>query len=184
MAVVSDIHTVSDRMLNALLYPLAGWGLSVAGLFMMGQVQWALQLLYPLAMWQTGLTAWWGTGLLRRLRADEVTNPQANAGVPSVGRILAASALCPVVVFFCRDPFDTANWSLSFGVLLVAAVAWVAVNGLVRVPGKWSHGAALLVACAALPVSATGSVTVASLSGWYHTVVDAAPIPDILPPGD
>jgi len=38
-----------------------------------------------------------------------------------------------------------------------------------------------VVACAALPISATGSVTVASLSGWYHTVVEATPLPDVLP---
>ena len=178
---VSDLHTVSDRMLNALLYPLAGWGLAVAGLFLADHVAWALQLLYPLALWQAGITFFWGTDLLKRLAAGEVTNPQANAGVTSVGRILAASALSPVLVFFCRDPFDPANWSISAGVVFIAGVAWVAVNGLVRVPGKWSHGAALVVACAALPISATGSVTVASLSGWYHTVVEATPLPDVLP---
>ena len=129
---VSDLHTVSDRMLNSLLYPLAGWGISVAGLFMMGEVQWALQLLYPLAMWQTALTAKWGTNLLKRLREGEVDNPQANAGVTSVGRILAASALSPVLVFFCRDPFEPSNWSTSFGVVVVAAAAWVMEAPAVR----------------------------------------------------
>lgn len=178
---ISDIHTVSDRMLNLLLYPVAGWGVSLLGLWALDLSAWALQLLYPLALWQAGVTAVWGRALLARLREGEVDNPQANAGVRSVGRILVATALCPIVVFFCRDPLAPGAWSSSVGVAAVAALFWVLVNGLVRVPGKWSHGAALIAAALALPMSATGSVTVASMHGWYMTVVEATPLPDVLP---
>jgi len=178
---VSDIHTVSDRMLNLLLYPVAGWGVGLIGLYVLDQTAWALQLLYPLALWQGAIAAWWGRDLLRRLDREEVTYPQANAGVRSVGRILVATALCPILVFFAHDAFAPGTWSTGFGVLMVSAVSWVAVNGLVRVPGKWSHGAALVVAVLALPVSATGSVTVASMLGWYLVVVESTPLPDIIP---
>jgi hypothetical protein len=180
---VSDIHTVSNRMLNLLLYPVAGWGIALVGLYVSGQSAWALPLLYAIAIWQTALAAWWGRDLLARLDREEVTYPQANAGVKSVGRILAATSLAPVMVFFCRDPFAPESWSTSFGVCVVAAVSWVAVNGLVRVPGKWSHGLALFVAALALPISATGSVTVASMMGWYLTVVESTPLPDLIPHG-
>jgi len=178
----TDHRALPDHILDLYLYPMAVWGLILVVLFIWELTPWAMSLLIPLALWQTVLTAWWGVGTLRRFDADDLTHPEAQAGARSVGRILAASSLAPILVFFGRDPFALASWSTSAGVMLIAAVAWFGTQLLVRFERRWAYVAAMALGCMALPISTTGSVTVAAMLGWYQVVADHTPMPDMITP--
>ena len=132
------------------------------------------------AFWQIGLSAVWGRGLLARLRSGDLTNAEAHAGVRSVGNILAASSLAPAIVFLANDPLAPAAWSTTFGTAIVAGLTAGAVSLLTRIGSQWTHGAAIAIACMAMPLKATGAVTVAAMVGLYDVVVDTAPLPDEL----
>jgi hypothetical protein len=179
---VSDERALPDRTLNLYLYPIVAWGLASVGLFVTGWFQWTLPLAYPLALWHLGLSAVWGVRLLRMLDRNEVTNAEAHEGVRSVGNILAATALLPAIVFLANDPLSTDAWSVTLGAFCVAVAAIAVRAGLTRIASRWSHGAAIAVACFALPVNITGTVTVATMLGLYDTVVDATPVPEEFKP--
>jgi hypothetical protein len=182
MEPVSDARALPDRTLNLYLYPVVAWGLTTAGLFVTGYFQWSLPLAYPLALWHLGLSVMWGMRLLRGLDRGELTNPEAHEGVRSVSNILAGSSLLPAIVFLANAPLEPQSWSLTAGAFVVAgAVVGVRVF-LTRFASRWTHGAAIAVACFALPVNVTGSVTVASMLGLYDTMIEVAPVPDEIKP--
>lgn len=178
----TDHRALPDHILDLYLYPFAIWGLILVLLFIWEVTAWAMALLMPLALWQLVLTLWWGIGTLRRFDREELTHPEAQAGARSVGRILAATSAAPIVVFFGRDPFALGSWSTSAGVLLIAMVTWFGTQLLVRMQRRWAYIAAMALGVFALPVSATGSVTAATMMGWYQTVVDNTPLPDLIAP--
>jgi hypothetical protein len=178
----SDHRALPDHILDMYLYPFATWGLVLVLLFIWEVTPWAMALLMPLALWQALLTAWWGVATLRRFDKGDLTHAEAQAGARSVGRILASTSLAPVLVFFGRDPFALASWSTSAGVLFIAAIAWFGVQGLVALQRRWAYIAAMAFGCMALPISTTGSVTVAAMLGWYQVVVDHTPVPDVIAP--
>lgn len=183
MAVVSDHRALPDRVLNLYLYPVGAWGVALLALFFTGFAAYALPLCYPLALWYVGLSVWWGRGLLKRIDAGELTHAEAHAGVRSAGQILAFASVSPAIVFLSADPLAATAWSTTVGVLVVAAVTWGGIGLLTRIGSRWSHGAAMALACLALPVNATGAVTVATMVGLYDVMVDVAPVPDVLSPG-
>jgi hypothetical protein len=178
----SDHRALPDIVLDMYLYPIAAWGMLLVLLFIWELTAWALQLLMPLAIWQTALTAWWSIRTLRRFDRQELSLEEATAGALSVGRIIAATSVAPVVVFFGRDPFAPGAWSTAFGVLVIAGITWVGVQWLVKLRRRWSYMLAMAIGCMALPISATGSVTVGVMLGWYQVVVDNTPLPDVLTP--
>ena len=175
-----DHRSVPDRVLDLYLYPIGGWGIAFALLFLWEYTEMAMQLLMPLAAWQTGLTIWWGVTTLRRYDRGELGFDEAVAGVRSVGRIVASSGLLPILVFLARDPFALGSLSTIVGVTVVSGVSWLGVHGLVRFNSRLAYTLALAFGCAALPISATGSVTVGVMLGWYRVVVESTPIPDQL----
>lgn len=181
-APVSDARALPDRTLNLYLYPVVGWGLATAALFLTGWFQWSLPLAYPLALWHIGLSAFWGMRLLRGLDRGDVTNAEAHEGVRSVSNILAGSSLLPAIVFLANDPLSPQSWSLTLGAFVVAGLVIGVRTFLTRFASRWTHGAAIAVACFALPVNVTGSVTVATMLGLYDTMVEVAPVPDQLKP--
>lgn len=174
---ISDVRALPQRVLDLYLYPLGAWGVGLAALYLADRAHLALLLLHALALWQTGLTVWWGRDLLRRYRTDQLTRAEADAGVRSVGHILAASALTPAIVFLATDPLSPHGLGASLGGAVVAGMAWVAVAVLVRLSNRWAHAVALGMACTALPLNATGAVTIATLAGWWSDLVEHAPLP-------
>jgi hypothetical protein len=178
----TDHRALPDHILDLYLYPFAMWGLVLVLLFIWELTEWALQLLVPLALWQALLTAWWGIRTLRRFDTEDLSHPEAQAGARSVGRILAASSMAPILVFFGRDPFALASWSTTLGVLVIAAIAWFGTQLLVHLQRRWAYVAAMVLGCLALPASTTGAVTVGAMMGWYQVVVDHTPMPDVIAP--
>ena len=174
----NDHRSVPDLVLDLYLYPIAAWWVVLVLLFIWEFTAWAMPLLIALAAWQVALTLWWGVHTLRRYDRGELRFDEAVAGVRSVGRIVAATGVLPALVFLGRDPFSTESLSSVVGVCVVAGASWLAVHGLIRLNARWAYSAALAASCVALPVSATGAVTVASMLGWYQVVVDSTPIPD------
>lgn len=182
MASVSDHRALPDATLNLYLYPIGAWGAAAVVLFFTGYAAFSLPLLYPLSLWQIGLSAVWGGRMLRRLQTGELTNGEAHAGVRSVGQILAASSCLPAIVFLTDDPLAPAAWGTTVGALVLAGLVYGGLLALTRIGSRVTHGAAIALACFALPVNATGAVTVATMIGLFDKVVDAAPVPDALKP--
>lgn len=177
----TDHRALPDLVLNLYLYPVGAWVIGFAGLFFADHAAYAIPLLYPLALWQIGLSMWWGQGLLRRLDTGDLSLGEAHAGVRSVGQLLAWSALSPAIVFLTNDPLSPAAWSTTLGAVLVSIGTYAGVLLLTRLASRWTHGAAIAIACFALPLNAIGAVTVASMLGLFDVVVEASPI---RPPSD
>ncbi len=182
MSTASDYRALPDRTLNLYLYPLGIWGIATVALWFSQYGQWAIPLCYPLALWQIVLSAAWGTNLLRRLDRGELTNAEAHSGIRSVANLLGGSALLPAIVFLANDPMSPEGWSTAVGAAVVAGLAVGAVSVLTRMSSRWTHAVALALACLALPVNATGAVTVATMLGLYDVVVEVAPVPEELKP--
>lgn len=174
----TDVRSIPDWMLNAFLYPIAGWGVGYGILYFVERDAWAIPLLFPLALWQIGLTTFWAARTARMLRAGELTAPEVHAGIRSIGGITSADAVLPAVVFLVNDPLHPSAQGTALGVLVVAAFAY----GLVQLGHRWQwmslQAVILGFACLALPINATGAVTVAEMVGWFDKV--AAPGKDLL----
>jgi hypothetical protein len=172
----TDHRALPDVVLNLYLYPVGAWVILFGCLFFANYAAYAIPLLYPLALWQIGLSIWWGSSLLRRLDSGDLTTAEAHAGVRSVGQLLAWSALSPAIVFLTNDPLAPAAWSTTLGAVLVSIGAYVGVIVLTRMASRWTHGVAIAIACFALPLNATGAVTMASMLGLFDVVVEASPV--------
>lgn len=179
---VSDFRALPDATLNLFLVPIGAWGVIALVLFFTGFSQWAVPLAYPLAAWQIGLTAFWGTGLLRRTDAGDLTRAEAHEGIRSVTSIVVGSSLLPAIVFLANDPLEPEAWSLAAGTFAVAGMVLGLTRLLMRPSSRLLHGAALAIAVVALPLNTTGTVTVATVLGWYGSMVNVAPVPDDLKP--
>jgi hypothetical protein len=175
MATHSDVRSVPDRVLKAYLWPLGGWGVGLLFLFAFGKTLWAITLCYPLAVWFGLLTLWWGVRTQSRLRAGELTRPEVGAGVRSIARILAGAALTPAIVFLALDPLSPGAWGTCASVGIVAGLAWLGANALPRVSHRLSYTAALFLAWLALPLNATGSLSIAFWTGLFEEVRSVVP---------
>jgi hypothetical protein len=166
----TDIRSLPDAFLNAYLFPVGAWGVAYAGLFLCGYDAWAIPLLYPLALWQISLTTYWVLRTIRAVRAEQLTPPEVGAGVRSIGGIAAADALLPGVVFLVNDPLSSNAHGTALGVAAVAGVAYLLVRVSPRFSNNYLYAAVLAFACLALPINATGAVTVAKMAGWFDKV--------------
>lgn len=176
-SMVTDHRALPDTVLNMYLYPVGAWVLLFGGLYFAGYGPLAIPLCYPLALWQIALSIWWGRGLVQRLRAGELTDAEAHAGVHSVGTLLAWSALTPAMVFLTNDPLAPSAWSATVGAVSISALAYGGVRLLSRFSSYWTHGAAIAIACFALPLNATGGVTLATAVGLYDAIIEHSPLP-------
>jgi hypothetical protein len=172
-----DHRAVPNLVLNLYLYPVGAWAIVLALLYFTGRGPLAIPLCYPLALWQIALSVWWGRTLLARLDSGELTTAEAHAGVRSVGQILAWSALCPAMVFMTNDPLAPSAWSAALGAVGVSGLAYLGVMMLTRPASRWTHGVAIAIGCLALPLNATGAVTIASMLGLFDRVLSSTPTP-------
>ncbi|MBA2319520.1 MAG: hypothetical protein H0V89_00050 [Deltaproteobacteria bacterium] len=170
MAPATDVRSIPDWLLNAYRAPAALWGLAYGALYFTSRDAYAIPLLYPLAAWQIALTIWWAANSLRRLRSAELTMPEVDAGVRTIGGIAAGAAILPAVVFIVNDPLASEAHGTAFGVIVVAGVAYGAVRLGERLANPVGHLAVLTFALLALPINATGAVTIASMRGWFDQV--------------
>lgn len=173
----NDLRALPNTVLNLYLYPVGAWVILFAALYFSGYAPYAIPLCYPLALWQIGLSIWWGRSLLMRLRSGDLTNLEAHAGVRSVGQLLAWSALSPAIVFLTNDPLAPSAWSTTIGAVAVSLGSYGGVLFLSRYASRWTHGAAVAIACFALPLNATGAVTMATAVGLYDVVRSNSPVP-------
>ncbi len=174
----TDVRSIPDWLLNAYLYPIAAWGVGYGALYFMDRDAYAIPLLFPLALGQIGLTLYWAARTTRMLRAGELTAPEVHAGARSIGGIVSADAVLPAVVFLVNDPLQTNAQGTALGVLVVAAVAYGLVQVAHRLQLMTLQAAILAFACLALPINATGAVTVAEMVGWFDKV--AGPGKDLI----
>jgi len=159
MATHSDVRSLPDRVLKAYLWPLGAWGVGLLFLFAFGETFWAITLCYPLAVWFGVLTLWWGARTRSRLRAGELTRPEVDAGVRSIARL----------------PLSPGAWGTCASVGIVAGLAWLGANSLPRLSHRLSHTLALVVAWLALPLNATGSLSLAFWLGLFEEVRSVVP---------
>jgi hypothetical protein len=177
LAMALDHRAVPNLVLNLYLYPVGAWAIALALLYFSGHSALAIPLCYPLALWQIALSAWWGRSLLARLDSGALNLAEAHAGVRSIGQILAWSAVCPAMVFMTNDPLAPSAWSAALGAVGVSGLTYLGVMMLTRLASRWTHGAAIAMACLALPLNATGAVTIASMLGLFDRVLSATPTP-------
>ena len=169
----TDVRSVPDRLLDALLYPVAGWGVLYGVLYFLGRDAFAIPLLFPLALWQAALTIGWGLAMVRQVRRGALAPDEVHAGARSIGGIVASDALLPAVVFLVADPLSPTAHGTAIGIGVVSGLAYALVVLGGRIGNRYLDVAVLTVACLALPINTTGAVTMASMAGWFDQV--AAP---------
>lgn len=177
MQYATDIRSFPQPVMNMYLYPIAGWGVLLLLLFVSGRAELALPLCFPLAVWQGMLTAWWGYDAGKKLRRQELTRPELNAAVLSIGQILVGAAAMPAIVFLAAEPLSPSSWSTCMGIAAVCGVSWVGVQQLAKIPRWYASAIALTLAVLALPINVTGAVSVASMVGLYDNTVDEFGLP-------
>lgn len=163
----SDLRALPDATLNLYLYPVGAWVIVFAVLYFGGYAHYALPLCYPLALWQALLSFQWARWLVRQVDAGQLSAAEAHAGVRSVGQLLAWSGLAPAIALLTEDPLAMSAWSAMFGAVLVSGLAWAGILAVTRLTARWTHVAAVMVACLVLPLNATGAVTAAALIGIF-----------------
>ena len=174
----TDINVLSTRMLSLLLYPIVGWAGLVLVFYMFGHIGWGIVACFPLALWLGGLGTWWAVTTRARLGDGEVTESEVSAGVRTIGHIFAGASSTPAMVFLANDPFASTAWSTAVGVGVVSMAAYLLTTLATRQLRGHTLALALALSWLALPVNATGAVTVASMLGWYDTVAERTPIPE------
>ena len=175
----SDHRSLPIYYLNLYLYALMAWGVGLLGLYATGFIAYGIPACSVLWIWQAGVTLVWGRFVVKAHNAGELSRPEVDAGVKSVGKILAGSSLLPAILFLGHDPMDPVVISTCIGSLVVAGAAWGLVNAVGRLSNRYAHVAALAIAGMALPINTSGAVTVATMVGVWDTVVDVAPTPDL-----
>ena len=170
----TDVRSVPDRLLDALLYPVAGWGVLYGALYFLGRDAFAIPLLFPLALWQSALAIGWGLVMVRQVRRGALAIDEVHAGARSIGGIVASDALLPAVVFLVADPLSPTAHGTAIGIGVVSGLAYglVVLGG--RIGNRYLDVAVLTVACLALPINTTGAVTMASMAGWFDHVATPA----------
>lgn len=163
----TDVRALPDATLNLYLYPVGAWVILFALLYFAGYAHFALPLCYPLAIWQALLSASWARSLIRRVDNGELTPEEAHEGVRSVGQLLAWSGLAPAIALLTEDPLSMEAWSAMLGAVAVSGLAWLGVVAVTRLPARWAHLAAVMLACLVLPLNATGAVTAATFIGIF-----------------
>ena len=140
----SDIRSLPTSTLNLYLYGIGAWGAVLLILLGVGRIELALPLTYAVALWQGGLTLWWGPRMLAKFHRGELSRGEADAGVQSVGRLLGASAML---------------------------LAYFGSSLVTRLSNPWTHAGILILAGLALPINATGAVTFAAAFGLFDKLV-------------
>jgi len=176
---VSDRRSLPMHVLNLYLYALMVWGFGLLGLYFSGYIKYGIPACYLLWIWQAGVTVYWGRFVIKAFDGEQITREEVDAGVKSVGKILAGSALLPAILFMGHDPLDPLVISTCIGALIVSGLTWGLINAVGRFSNRYAHIAALTVACLALPINTSGTVTVATVVGVWDAVVEVAPTPQI-----
>jgi hypothetical protein len=167
----SDVRSLPTATLNLYLYGIGAWGALLLVLLLMSRIEAALPLTYVVAIWQGALTLWWGPSMLKKFREGELTRGEADAGVRSVGRLLAASAMLPAIVFLARDPLEPNSWMATVSILAVSMAAYFGAGAVTKLSNPWTHTGILVVAWLALPINATGAVTFAAAFGLFDKLL-------------
>ncbi len=167
----SDIRSLPTSTLNLYLYGIGAWGAVLLILLGVGRIELALPLTYAVALWQGGLTLWWGPRMLAKFHRGELSRGEADAGVQSVGRLLGASAMLPAIVFLARDPLEPNSWMATLSILAVSLLAYFGSSLVTRLSNPWTHAGILILAGLALPINATGAVTFAAAFGLFDKLV-------------
>ena len=169
-----DLRSLPDRILNLLLYAVAGWGVALLVCFLWHQTALAIPLTYVVFLWQAVVTAWWGVGMLRRYDRGEITLGEANAGVESVSHILLASSLLPAIVFVAEnpvpDPFPGPGLSAAASIAVLSGLAFGITTASLKLSNRWSHIGILALSSATLPINATGAFSVAAAYGLFDSL--------------
>lgn len=167
----NDLRSLPDQTLQLFLYGIGAWGLAMLLLYSIQATALAIPLLFVVFIWQALLTGWWGTDLMKRFDNNGLTEGEARAGVASVARILTSSSLLPAIVFLAEDPLAAASWTAATGTVIVAGVVWVVSSIAARIQNRFAHIAALALASLALPINATGAVSIAVTAGFFDKIL-------------
>ncbi|MCB9678807.1 MAG: hypothetical protein H6737_27130 [Alphaproteobacteria bacterium] len=168
----TDVRSLPDSTLNLYLYGLGAWAVALLALLPLGRIELAIPLSYLVALWQAGLTIWWGPRMLGRYSAGEFTRAEADEGVRSVGKLLSASSLLPAIVFMARDPLQPSSWTATLSIVAVAAIGYFGSSLAVRLSNRWTHTLVLAAAALTLPINATGAVSFAAAYGLFDRFLE------------
>ena len=80
-------------------------------------------------------------------------------------------SILPAVVFFAQDPLSYSSWGAVASIFGVAGIVYAGAPWVVRLSNRWTHILVLTGAACALPVNATGAVSVAAAVGWFNRIV-------------
>lgn len=172
---MNDLRALPDRVLKAYLYALAVWAIALALLFPADQVPIALSLCYPLAIYLGVLTVWWWVRYTSPARRVPLAHPEVQAGTRSVGRILAASGLLPGSVFLIEDPLTASSWSALGGAAILSGAGFILASRVTTLANRLGLMALLAATWLVLPISATGSLSIAWFAGWFDRALEIVP---------
>lgn len=165
----SDVRALSNAMLNAYLYPVAGWGVALAGLYVMGQYPYAIPLCSAVSIWHGIITVAWYIRTRRKVDQGELEWDELRSATGSIGQLLALNALVPAIVFMAHDPLAPESWGLVIGVVTVALLAMAATALFSRNSSSLAQPALLFSGWIALPLNTAGAITASDLLGLFDS---------------
>ncbi|MBN2799137.1 MAG: hypothetical protein JXX28_08310 [Deltaproteobacteria bacterium] len=168
-------RALSNATQNLMLYPLGGWGVTLVGLYFAGNAVLGLALLFPLALWLGGVVLLWSLRTYRRHAEGSIADEPFRAGVVEAAQLLSVAALSPAIVFMATDPLEPSAWATAGGVVLLGLATYHGARWITRIEHPAAYAAALLAAWLALPLNATGAVSIARGLGWFDQFVQATP---------
>lgn len=172
---MNDLRALPDKVLKAYLYALAAWAVALALLFPADQVPIALSLCYPLAIYLGVLTVWWWFRYTPPERGEPLKHGEVAAATRSIGRIMAASGLLPGSVFLVEDPLASSSWSALGGAAVLSLAGFLLADRVTRYANRVGLIAILATTWLVLPISATGSLSIAWFAGWFDKALEIVP---------
>jgi hypothetical protein len=141
-------------------------------------IELGLWLCYPLAIWNGAVSAWWAWRATQRRAAGEITAEEGTAGVKYIGHLLAQTAAAPAIIFLASEPLLASSWATCASIAITSGAAYGGVSALVRLPSRTARAMALVLGCLALPINATGAVSLAWWMGLFDPIV--TPVVDLV----
>ena len=194
MLEASVTRVVPPRVDALFTYPVGAWAV---GLLFMFAAEWAelktpagvpvgaemaIALCYPLALWELSVAGWWSARMWRSVNEGDVTPHEVAAGVRWIGHFQALLAASPAIVFLAAEPLEPASWATCASVGITSAIAYGAVSALTRLPTRTLNFGVLFLSVFALPINATGAVSLGMYMGLFDPVME--PFMDIAAPSE
>ncbi len=159
---------VDEYVSRLFVWPVAAWGVGLLFLWATGNMEYGISLCYPLAMWWIGVSIWFSRKNKDAIEAGTLRREDADEGVEWIGHTLVFTAGAPAIIFLADNPLHRAAYMTTAGVVITCAICYFAVSFLSKRSMTGAHTTALVIASLAMPINATGALSL----GWYLGVFD------------